>query len=85
MRCQSFRCNPQSRSWLLDIGHSIQRLGTIKSSVPLSPVTLDHLIANEPDMVILVGDLTYADDHLLVGSCTSDAHAVPHATCLLML
>ena len=31
-------------------------------------VTLDHLIANDPELVILVGDLTYADDHLLV-SC----------------
>ncbi len=29
-------------------------------------VTLDHLITDEPEMVILVGDLTYADDHLLV-------------------
>ena len=27
-------------------------------------VTLDHLIESDPAMVMLIGDLTYADDHL---------------------
>lgn len=28
-------------------------------------MTLDHLISSDPAMVMLIGDLTYADDHML--------------------
>lgn len=37
-----------------------------------SSVTLDHLISSDPALVMLVGDLTYADDHLLNDSSTID-------------
>lgn len=38
----------------------------------MAAVTLDHLIASDPALVMLIGDLTYADDHLLNDSSVVD-------------